>query len=174
MNNDPRPTSAVREKPAGQPRDNQALMRTVSQVLLRLKPTKAGDFFEANVNHFLRHMNIDDHHLFPAAYLRDTKGIKSTVARDCVLNRTLIDRTTNQIISARAPSDYMATIQKTQGFPFDAVLLSHCLPVGATSPLLADDYDAFLDWRQQRLWQEIQRVTGLHVAADLEITPETL
>ena len=116
---------------------------------------------------------IDDHHVFPAAYLRDIKGIKSTVARDCVLNRTLIDRTTNQIISARAPSDYLATIQQTNGFPFDAVLTSHCLPVGPASPLLGDDYDAFLEWRQQRLWQEIQRVTGLTVAADLELAMDT-
>jgi hypothetical protein len=116
---------------------------------------------------------IDDHHVFPSAYLRDTKAIKSTVARDCVLNRTLIDRTTNQIISARAPSDYLATIQATTGFPFDAVLTSHCLPVGASSPLLADDYDAFLEWRQIRLWKEIQRVTGLNVAADLELAADT-
>jgi hypothetical protein len=111
---------------------------------------------------------IDDHHVFPAAYLRDSKAVHSTVARDCVLNRTLIDRTTNQIISAKAPSDYLNAIQATPGFPFDAVLSSHCLPVGAESPLLADDYDAFLAWRQQRLWLEIQRVTGLKLAADLE------
>ena len=45
-------------------------------------------------------------------------------ARDCVLNRTLIDRTTNQMISNRAPSDYVADIRKTPGFPFDAVLLA--------------------------------------------------
>jgi hypothetical protein len=116
---------------------------------------------------------IDDHHVFPAAYLRDAQGIQSTVARDCVLNRTLIDRTTNQIISARAPSDYLAAIQATPGFPFDTVLASHCLPVGEGSPLIADDYDAFLVWRQQRLWQEIQRVTGLKLADDLEDPVET-
>jgi hypothetical protein len=90
-----------------------------------------------------------------------------------VLNRTLIDRTTNQIISARAPSDYLAAIQATPWFPFDTVLASHCLPVGEGSPLIADDYDAFLVWRQQRLWQEIQRVTGLKLADDLEDPVET-
>lgn len=115
---------------------------------------------------------IDDHHVFPAAYLREVKEIKSSVARDCVLNRTLIDRTTNQIISARAPSDYLATIQGTAGFPFDAVLTSHCLPVGMASPLIANDYDGFLKWRQERLWQEIKRVTGLKIATDLEIAAE--
>jgi hypothetical protein len=49
---------------------------------------------------------IDDHHVFPAAYL-DQKGGTPPRLRDCVLNRTLIDRTTNQMISDRAPSDYL-------------------------------------------------------------------
>lgn len=110
---------------------------------------------------------IDDHHVFPAAYL-ERRGIALARARDCVLNRTLIDRTTNQMISDRAPSDYLAEIRRTPGFPFEAVLASHGLPAGADSALLKDDYEAFLTWRQERLWKEIQRVTGVTVAADLE------
>lgn len=110
---------------------------------------------------------IDDHHVFPAAYL-DRHGVTSARTRDCVLNRTLIDRTTNQMISDRAPSDYLAEIRNTAGFPFDAVLTSHSLPTGADSVLLKDDYEAFIAWRQERLWKEIQRATGVTVAADLE------
>ena len=112
---------------------------------------------------------IDDHHVFPDDFLQKKKEIKSARARDCVLNRTLIDRTTNQMISNRAPSDYLAQIRDSPGFPFDAVLASHCLPTGAGSPLWNDDYESFLAWRQDRLWQEIQyRVTELADAADLE------
>ena len=48
------------------------------------------------------------------------------------------------------------------------MLASHCLPTGDASPLWSDDYEAFLAWRQDRLWQEIQRVTGLTEAAELE------
>lgn len=110
---------------------------------------------------------IDDHHVFPAAYL-ERHGVTSARTRDCVLNRTLIDRTTNQMISDRAPSDYLAEIRSTAEFPFDAVLTSHSLPTGAGSVLLKDDYEAFLAWRQERLWKEIQRATGVTVAADLE------
>lgn len=110
---------------------------------------------------------IDDHHVFPAAYL-ERRGVAPARTRDCVLNRTLIDRTTNQMISDRAPSDYLAEIRGTPGFPFEAVLASHGLPPGAGSTLLTDDYEAFLTWRQDRLWTEIQRVTGVSVAADLE------
>lgn len=110
---------------------------------------------------------IDDHHLFPAAYL-ERKGVTPARVRDCVLNRTLIDRTTNQMISDRAPSDYLNEIKHTKGFPFDAVLTSHGLPIGAQSPLVRDEFDAFLAWRQNHLWHEIQRVTGATAAADLE------
>lgn len=42
------------------------------------------------------------------------------------------------------------------------------LPVGDSSPLLNDDFDAYLDWRQERIWVEIKRVTGLISASDLE------
>lgn len=112
---------------------------------------------------------IDDHHVFPAAYL-ERKGVAAARHRDCVLNRTLIDRTTNQMISDRAPSDYLAEIRYTPGFPFDAVLKSHTLPVGEVSPLLRDDYEAFVAWRQQNLWEEIRKVTGLAGSTDLEAT----
>ena len=110
---------------------------------------------------------IDDHHVFPAAYL-ERCGFVPARLRDCVLNRTLIDRTTNQMISDRAPSDYLAEIRSTSGFPFVPVLTSHGLPAADGSPLLRDDYEAFVTWRQDKLWREIQRVTGVTVAADLE------
>lgn len=111
---------------------------------------------------------IDDHHVFPAAYL-ERQGVTSARMRDCVINRTLIDRTTNQMISDRAPSDYLAEIRSTVGFPFETVLSTHGLPAGADSALLKDDYEAFLRWRQEWLWKEIQRVTGVTDAADLEV-----
>ena len=114
---------------------------------------------------------IDDHHVFPAAFLGDVVQARQ---RDCVLNRTLIDRTTNQMISARAPSDYLAEIRDTPGFPFEDVLASHGLPAGVDSPLMCDDYAAFLAFRQERLWQDIRRVTGATVAADLEVDDEYL
>lgn len=111
---------------------------------------------------------IDDHHLFPSSYLEKHKGIQIARNRDCVLNRTLIDRTTNQIISDNAPSKYLAEIKGTAGFPFRDALDSHLLPSGEGSPLLADDYDAFLSWREGQLWNEIKSVTGLTEPSDLE------
>jgi hypothetical protein len=112
---------------------------------------------------------IDDHHVFPDDFLVKKKGITSSRTRDCVLNRTLIDRSTNQMISNRAPSAYLADIRDTTGFPLDAMLASHCLPTGEGSALWRDDYDAFLSWRQERLWREIQWATGITEATDLEM-----
>lgn len=114
---------------------------------------------------------IDDHHIFPAKFLGDEVSARQ---RDCVLNRTLIDRTTNQMIGARAPSDYLDEIRNTPGFPFEDVLASHGLPTAVDSPLMCDNYTAFLAFRQEHLWQEIQRVTGATVAADLEVDDEGL
>jgi Uncharacterized conserved protein len=132
--------------------------------------TGARDFHTQSVitGKLMMAQGIDDHHVFPDDFLQKKKGVKQARARDCVLNRTLIDRTTNQMISNRAPSDYLAEIHKTPGFPLDSVLSSHCLPAGKESPFWSDDYDAYLDWREERLWQEIRRVTGLAEAADLE------
>jgi len=136
--------------------------------------TGARDFHTQAVitGNLMNEEGIDDHHVFPDNYLSSKLGITLSRSRDCVLNRTLIDRTTNQMISNRAPSDYLAEIRNTEGFPFDAVLESHCLPTGASSPFLTNDYHAYLTWRQDRLWQEIKRVTGLEQAADLEVDNE--
>jgi hypothetical protein len=132
--------------------------------------TGARDFHTqgAITGKLIAEQGIDDHHVFPADFLEKKKGIKLARLRDCVLNRTLIDRTTNQIISNRAPSDYLAEIKGTEGFPFETVLRSHLLPVGEASPFWSDDYEAFLAFRQQELWQQIKRVTGLAQASDLE------
>lgn len=116
----------------------------------------------------MNQQGIDDHHVFPDDFLQKKKGITLSRVRDCVLNRTLIDKTTNQMIGNRPPSDYLSDIYKTPGFPFDAVLESHCLPTGKVSPLWNNDYEAFLAWRQDRLWKEIKRLTGLTEATDLE------
>jgi hypothetical protein len=134
--------------------------------------TGARDFHTQSIitGNLMNEEGIDDHHVFPDDFLLKKKGVAAARTRDCVLNRTLIDRTTNQMISNRAPSDYLDEIRKTPGFSLDIVLGSHCLPTGDGSPLFSDDFDAFLAWRMERLWQEIQRVTGLNESTDLEAT----
>jgi hypothetical protein len=114
--------------------------------------------------------NVDDHHVFPRGYL---EGKVPSRQRDSILNRTLIDRRTNIRISNHAPSAYMKQIRESyEADPelgvgkFEELLESHLLPVGLDSPFWSDNFEAFLDWRQETLWQEIQKVTGITASAD--------
>lgn len=101
---------------------------------------------------------VDDHHIFPRAYL-DGKDVSASL-RDCILNRTFIDRITNRRLSKRAPSDYFGEIRAKQGVTeTDETLKSHVLPQGVQSPLLNDDFEKFLDRREQELNDLIRRKT---------------
>ena len=66
-----------------------------------------------------------------------------------MVNRTLIDRLTNEIIGRRPPSQYLQDIRSAglPGYDLEAVLASHYLPNDEGSSLWLDDYDAF---RQDR------------------------
>lgn len=101
---------------------------------------------------------VDDHHIFPRAYL-DNKGVPAS-SRDCILNRTFIDRITNRRLSKRTPSDCFSEIRVKQGgSETDETLISHVLPHGAQSPLFDNDFEKFLDWREQALKDLIRRKT---------------
>jgi hypothetical protein len=114
----------------------------------------------------MREHSIDDHHIFPRAYL--TKQAVSERLRDCVLNRTLIDRQTNILISDNPPSHYLKEVRASLGIErLQDLLESHLLPAAETSPLWSDSFDAFLEARQEALWREIQRVTGISTPTDL-------
>lgn len=101
---------------------------------------------------------IDDHHVFPQAYLPSDvpKGLK-----DSVLNRTLIDKTTNIAISAKAPSVYLEAMRDALGDDtLTKILQSHSLPSDPSGPLYSNDFEAFLDWREAKLRNQLAEVTG--------------
>lgn len=101
---------------------------------------------------------VDDHHIFPRAFL-DKQGTPIAL-RDCILNRTFIDRETNRRLSKRAPSDYFSEIRnKHGGSETDELLKSHLLPEGVNSPLFRGDFEKFLDSREQTLKDVIRRKT---------------
>ncbi len=114
---------------------------------------------------------VDDHHIFPRAYLNPT-GEEPTYEWqlvDCILNRTMIDASTNQRIGKRPPADYMAEIRtalESAGTDlFAQVLASHLLPAGPDSPLLTSDFEAFLDWREERIAERLEELTGVPIPA---------
>jgi len=102
---------------------------------------------------------VDDHHIFPRAYCDEKKF--APALRDCILNRTLIDRTTNRTLSKRAPSDYFTEIRKTHGdHQTDDLLRSHVLPTGDESPLSQDRFEDFLTGREIELNKLITQQTS--------------
>jgi hypothetical protein len=101
---------------------------------------------------------VDDHHIFPRAYLN--KLNIAAALRDCILNRTYIDRTTNRRLSKRAPSDYFGEIRQKHGsHEADELFRSHLLPIGNDSPLLKDDFETFISVRERALLELIRKKT---------------
>jgi hypothetical protein len=115
--------------------------------------------------------SVDDHHIFPRAYVNpsDADPVFPTQLVDCILNRTLIDADTNQRIGKRPPHEYLVEIHdELDGVGigvFEQVLNSHLLPTGENSPLIHDDFEAFLDWREGRIAEEITSVTGIQIGS---------
>lgn len=111
---------------------------------------------------------VDDHHIFPRAWV-DARftGPASARLRDSILNRTLIDRYTNERIGKKAPSVYLDSVKQGLGEQdFNALLDSHMLPCGEDSPLMTDDFHAFVANRSAAFWDRIRTLTGLHDAPD--------
>jgi hypothetical protein len=134
----------------------RGLYRSTMALLIRRRPL---DFHQAMPlsRTLIETTGVDDHHVFPAAYLKD---IGVTGYADTVLNHTLIDKQTNIRIGKNAPSIYIAAMRKELGNRIDDILRSHALPPEADGPLLTDDYDAFLEWRMSHLEVELHNATS--------------
>jgi hypothetical protein len=146
----------------------RALYRGIMGLVLRRGPP---DFHQGSrvTGELIIEKHIDDHHIFPDAYLKRQEVPVPERLINSVLNRTLIDRKTNIRISDRAPSEYLRDIRNAldRETDFDTLLRSHLLPSGDLSPFWRDDFEAFLAWRQAELWKEIQKVTGVSEESDL-------
>lgn len=98
--------------------------------------------------------DLEDHHIFPRAFLRDRYGLKGEKV-NTILNRTLITARTNRKISRKAPSQYLAEI-----FPDDqrsAILESHFIGPEAHEAMKSDDYEAFLEARERSILAELRK-----------------
>lgn len=111
---------------------------------------------------------IDDHHIFPKAYLQENPPNNIHLEDneiDCILNRTLIDKETNQRIGKNPPSIYLNDIRdqlrEHSGDPgvLERILASHQMPSGSDSPLWRDDFLGFLKSRERLLTFLVQQAT---------------
>ncbi|MBK7392723.1 MAG: DUF262 domain-containing protein [Chloracidobacterium sp.] len=100
---------------------------------------------------------LEDHHIFPKAYL--DKTLANEVEKDfidCVGNRTLVPKKLNIKIGANKPSEYLAHIN-AKNPNFDKTLQNHLIPRELMSGELDYEYKFFLDWRIEEIFQIIQR-----------------
>jgi hypothetical protein len=94
-------------------------------LILKNKPLDFKSGFDISTQLFHDH-SIDHHHIFPSKYLE--KGIPNIKLREinCILNKTLIDASTNRSIGAKAPSEYLLIIKKElESNSLNDVLKSH-------------------------------------------------
>lgn len=139
----------------------RAVYRGIICLILKNRPI---DFYEGKIitADLLHDKKIDDHHLFPDAYLEPMNIQK--VNRDCVINRTLIDRKTNQSIGKRPPADYLKDIEKHIGSDaLNKIVTTHILADDLNS-LKKEHYGEFVESRLELLRREIAEVTGHDIA----------
>lgn len=104
--------------------------------------------------------SLDDHHVFPRAYLeglKDAEGKRKYENRDIntVLNRTLISQATNRQISKMKPSEYLRRLVPPERK--EEIMSSHLIDRAALSALERDDYEGFLAAREKKIMEVLSR-----------------
>ena len=107
---------------------------------------------------------IDVHHIFPQVWCKK-QGIPRRYF-DSIINKTPLAARTNRKIGGRAPSEYLAKIQKEAGLDrrdMDEILISHHIPVNA---LWTDDFWRFFEIRKEKLLDAINLAMGNRLAME--------
>jgi uncharacterized protein with ParB-like and HNH nuclease domain len=118
---------------------------------------KAGaqDFYEGKpmTPARVRQHQIEAHHIFPKEFL---KGKGFSESPDLILNQAPINKKTNASIGKKAPSVYLAKLQKDAGStPIKAILSTHYID---EQHLTTDDYSKFVAARLAAVVAEINNV----------------
>lgn len=119
---------------------------------------------------------LEDHHIFPQAYLRRYNIVKK-VRVNSIVNRTLISNETNNKIKDKAPADYIASADIFPSGASNGLLEPHFLTSyavdamkaasdGLSNDLLEELYDGFLKERESAIITEIRNVCGINSRED--------
>lgn len=102
---------------------------------------------------------LDDHHIFPKAYLEKLRQQDGTPYPakliNSIVNRTLISADTNRRISRMAPSDYLEKLVPAERVT--EIMGSHFIDADALDAMRANDFEAFVINREEALKREIRR-----------------
>ncbi len=95
-----------------------------------------------------------DDHIFPKSQFQNEKMI------NCILNRTLISKISNEIKSSKKPSEYLPLFLKAHDNNKERLketLLSHFITEEAWKAMEQNDFNAFIEAREKALTEEINR-----------------
>ncbi len=115
---------------------------------------------------------LDDHHIYPKAYLSsavmlDMESAESAQLADCVVNRTLIPKNLNVTVGKRPPQTYLSDLKKLNP-NLEASLLDHLVPPEIVSdPSWNRTYRKFLDFRARAMLGLIEQYV-LEPAKEME------
>lgn len=101
---------------------------------------------------------IDIHHIFPQDWCRKT-GL-DVKRYDSIINKTPLSAGTNRRISNKAPSRYLASLEKSAEIPaeqMDGILTSHLIDATA---IRDDDFERFFRAREAALLDRIGKAMG--------------
>ena len=126
--------------------DRGALYKAILNIIA-LKGAK--DFFSGQSIELIR---LNDHHIFPKK-----SGIKLT-NENSILNRTLIQDTTNRQILKEKPSEYLRDMEEKLGTEekVKAVLETHLADERCFKAMMSDNYDEFLTAREELMVKEMK------------------
>lgn len=133
---------------------NKASSATFALLLARRKPKSLLDGSAIDTYKALSIANkLEYHHIFPKAYLKNDGYSKHSInyhANICMLNLS-----NNREISDKKPSRYFKEIAEKLGDKLEAVLESNFIDEKAYQACLEDDYDSFIQHRQEKIFADI-------------------
>ena len=134
-------------------RSNDAIYRTVMCLISKYG---ASDFVTDEPPEYSK---LDDHHIFPKSREKDYGG---NVSINSILNRTLLDRTTNRnYIRDKRPADYLGKIIADQSISESTLrkrLESHLISREAYDCLIRDDFNGFVEARRARIREVLKKL----------------
>lgn len=133
-----------------------AFCKTILCVLNHRQPKELKDSSPVSLTSFSKFNAAELHHLFPQAYLR--KHDKERYPeRDSMANIALARASANKEYSNKAPAKYLADCGNPQ---LEDVLRSHFIDDPKGSGILENDFEAFVQYRAERILEEMRRLAG--------------
>ena len=110
---------------------------------------------------------IDIHHIFPERWCKENNIDSATY--NSMVNKTAISARTNRQIGGRAPSEYLAAMERAADIEperLNTIVASHCI---TPEDLRTDDFWRFYAARAEMLLQRIEMATGKQITREPEL-----